>query len=527
MPFTSTTRDVSDAHRSVLRRIVVFALLAVWATAAYWHTHKPLPVGVRVESPGYPEAPGDISFIADITSADAYGRPVISQAIFDEVLTTVRSARKLVVLDYFLFGSEESARRDGAPPSRKISQELRDALLAQLHLQRGLRVVFITDPATVMYGERPSADLQQLHDAGADIVITDLAHLRDSNFIYSSLWRLTMGWWSGGESGAWSGRSTAADAGAGANAGQEGWLPNPLAESDTPIGLRTFARLLNFKSDHRNVVIADDGRGGLVAIVGSASPYDLSTVHSNAAVKITGRAVQPLLASELAIARFSGWKGTLDPPPIGPDENMTGQPASTAQVRVLTEGAIRKTLLERLEASARGDRIDIAMFYLSDHGVVEALLAASRRGAVVRLILDPNKDAFGHPQAGIPNQPVASELVAASDGAIHVRWYRTHGEEFHTKLVLIYSAQRLWLSVGSANLTRRDLLDYDLEANIAVEVERASPLATEVVEYFETLWSNRASLGIEYTADFGFYADPSQLHYWLYRVMEGTGASRF
>jgi len=47
------------------------------------------------------------------------------------------------------------------------------------------------------------------------------------------------------------------------------------------------------------------------------------------------------------------------------------------------------------------------------------------------------------------------------------------------------------------------------------------------VDYFETLWSNRASLGIEYTADFGYYADPSQLHYWLYRVMEGTGVSTF
>jgi hypothetical protein len=41
------------------------------------------------------------------------------------------------------------------------------------------------------------------------------------------------------------------------------------------------------------------------------------------------------------------------------------------------------------------------------------------------------------------------------------------------------------------------------------------------------LWSNRASLGIEYTADFGYYADPSQLHYWLYRLMEGTGVSTF
>ena len=111
---------------------------------------------------------------------------------------------------------------------------------------------------------------------------------------------------------------------------------------------------------------------------------------------------------------------------------------------------------------------------------------------------------------GIPNRPVASELVAASDGAIHVRWYRTHGEQFHTKLVMVYGPERLWLTLGSANFTRRNLADYNLEANVAIEVPRSAPLAQQVLEYFDTLWSNRAALGIEYTADFGVYADPSQ-----------------
>ena len=73
------------------------------------------------------------------------------------------------------------------------------------------------------------------------------------------------------------------------------------------------------------------------------------------------------------------------------------------------------------------------------------------------------------PRSGIPNQPVASELVAASDGAIHVRWYRTHGEQFHTKLVMVYGPERFWLTLGSANLTRRNLGDYNLEANLAIE----------------------------------------------------------
>lgn len=108
-----------------------------------------------------------------------------------------------------------------------------------------------------------------------------------------------------------------------------------------------------------------------------------------------------------------------------------------------------------------------------------------------------------------------------------MRWYRTHGEQFHTKLVMIYGAQRLWLTLGSANLTRRNLGDYNLEANLAIEVARSSGLATQLLDYFETLWSNRAALGIEYTADFAVYAEPAQSQYWLYRLMEVTGLSTF
>jgi HKD family nuclease len=145
----------------------------------------------------------------------------------------------------------------------------------------------------------------------------------------------------------------------------------------------------------------------------------------------------------------------------------------------------------------------------------------------VRLNRDPNTPALGNENTGIPTRPVASALMAASNGAIHVRWYRTHGEQFHTKLVMFYGAERVWMSLGSANLTRRNIGDYNLEANVAIETARASPLGTQVLEYFETLWANRAALGIEYTADFGVYADPTQANYWLYRLMESTGLSTF
>jgi len=62
---------------------------------------------------------------------------------------------------------------------------------------------------------------------------------------------------------------------------------------------------------------------------------------------------------------------------------------------------------------------------------------AAEAGVDVKIILDPSKDAFGREKNGIPNQPVAYELTKKSHGKIRIRWYHTHGEQFHTKLTLI------------------------------------------------------------------------------------------
>lgn len=473
-------------------RLLAGVLAAAWAATALWQANKPLPPGLQVASAPCTVAADRLAFATDISAADAYGRPAISQEIFAEVLRVVHDARRFIVLDYELFGASEPRERDPAG----IAAKLTEALLERRAAQPDLRVLFITDAANARTG---AAALQLLRAAGVAVVATDLDALRDPNVLYSSLWRLTLRWWDG-----------------------------------PPGTLGVHARRLNFKANHRKLIIADDGRGSLTAVVGSATPLDRQGTWSNTALRASGDAVQALLLSELAVARFSGWHG---------EEAAFALPAATgacasagsaalltgtsARVQVLTEGAIRAQLLGQLEAAARGDSIDIAAFALAERGVIEALLEAARRGVQVRLILDPSEDATTLAPSGMPNQPVASELVARSGGAIHVRWYRTHGERFHASVAMVYGPQRLWLTVGSANFTRRSLGDYDLDANLAVELTREAALAQQARGYFDTLWSNRAALGIEYTADFSAFADPSQVDYWLCRVLEGAGWSAF
>jgi phosphatidylserine/phosphatidylglycerophosphate/cardiolipin synthase-like enzyme len=517
MPFSSRMSTAHSTRRPRFRRAIFLGIVGIWLATACWEANKPLPPGMHIASAWHSVPAKDVSFIADITSADAYGRAVSSQAIFDEVLKVVRSAHEFLVLDYHMFNSRRGELDATSTLLRPLSAELRDALIERRRALPGLKVLFITDAVNELYGAAPSADLRLLRAAGVDVITTDLDRLRDPNPLYSSAWRLAIDWWSPNPRG-------------------EGWLPSPLDDATDPLTFGAWAQLVNFKANQRKVLIGDDGRGGLVGIVGSANPHDAGGADSNVAARVMGPVLGSLLESELAVARFSGWQGGIEPPPKPAPAAQSLSEADTdddfaagksARVGVLTEGAIHEALLERVNAAVRGDSVDIAMFYVADRGIVESLLAASRRGVSVRLILDPNKDAFGRATSGLPNQPAASELVSESKGAIHVRWYRTHGERFHTKLVMIYGTERLWLTLGSANLTRRSVGDYNLEANLAIEVARAAPLALQTLEYFETLWSNRASLGIEYTADFAAYADPAQSHYWLYRFMEGTGMSDF
>lgn len=466
-----------------------------------------MPPGLRVAG-AYQDVPTDsIRFLTDVTSADAFGQRLMTHGIFDETLALVREAQGFLLVDFFLFNDDGGPEpRTGGPAQRPLSTELRDALLARRSADPSLPILVIVDPINVHYLNDLTPELAALQAAGIDVVVTELDRLRDSNALYSAVWRIGFKWWLKSEAGS--------------------LLPNPLDGTDGRVSLGAWMRLLNFKANHRKVALTRDAAGQLRGIVSSANPHDASSAHSNVALAVQGPALEPLLESELAIARWSGWQGAL-PPPLATGAATALPEAERSRVAVLTEGAILDALLERIGAAGRGSSIDVAMFYLTQRDVIEALTDAARRGAAVRVLLDPNKDAFGYEKSGLPNRPMVSELLTASDGAVRVRWYRTHGEQFHAKVVIVRDERHTWLTLGSANLTRRNLVDYNLEANLAVETPTGGRLATGVLQWFDMLWSNRAVAGVEYSADAETYADPSQGRYWLYRLMEGSGLSTF
>jgi hypothetical protein len=340
-----TTIDPSPPPQAAPRRIrrgrwVGYGFLSLWLVVALWNLFKPLPAGVSIRGEIVSTPLSDLKFLADVTGADPYGERVARQQIFDEVLRVIAQARDYLVLDFFLFNSQRGADLD-SKPHRELSIELRDALLARKRAVPELRVVVIADPINDVYGALPSRDLAALRGAGIDVVRADLDALRDSNPIYSAFWRLALGWWSGDGRG-------------------EPRFANPLDAGPDRVSFGAWARLLNFKADHRKVILGDDGAGGLTGIVTSANPHDASSWHSNVALRASGPGLVPLLESELDLARAAGYKGDLLAPELS--EPPFSSPETTAQLQVLTEGEIGRAVVNNNAATRVGDSIAVAMF---------------------------------------------------------------------------------------------------------------------------------------------------------------------
>jgi phosphatidylserine/phosphatidylglycerophosphate/cardiolipin synthase-like enzyme len=473
-------------------RTLLAVFLAAWAALGFWHSVKPLPPGMHVASLTTRLAEPDVEFLYD-SSPPARPGPPAHREIFAHVFSAIDHAAQLLVLDFFLFNDF----RGSADPrhDEPLARELTQHLLARKRARPNLRVVLITDPINEVYGAVRSPYLGELERAGVIVVRTRLEALRDSNPLYSGLWRLLIGWWGG-------------------DFPQLGWLDNPFDDGPQRVGLRAWLQLLNFKANHRKLLAADDGAGGWISIVTSANPHDASSNNGNVALQLRGRLAGAIIGSELQIAAWS-----VDDDRLPPRPSIEGGGIGSIDARFLTEGAIHAAMLDAVAAAGAGDEICLAMFYLSERRLIEALLRASARGVHVRLLLDGNQRAFGRTKDGIPNQAVAAELVHGGAGRIEVRWYKTQGEQFHSKMTLIAHGADLWMSLGSANDTRRNLDDLNLEADVELRLPARAAAARAATAYFEDQWAG--------AAPYEQLADESAAKYWRYRFMEATGLSTF
>ena len=452
----------------------------------FWHR----PVAAGLCYTGDVHSTGAVEFLADTTWVDDAGRRHSEQQIFDAVFEMIDRARRFLLLDMFLYNDFQG---NVPETTRLLSGELTDALVRQKTRHPSLRAIVVTDPINVVYGSLVSPQFERLRQVGIDVVMTDLTKLRDPNPFYSIFWRGLIRPF---------GNST------------RGWIRSPIG-GGSKVTLRSYFAGFNVKANHRKVAIADDD-GGWCGLVTSANPHDASSAHTNAGIRFTGPAVADLLESENAVLSLSG--SSVADPGIRP-----AREAGDATVQVLTERAIKTAALRLIDECPVGGLLRVAMFYLSDRDVIEALLNAQRRQVGIRLLLDPNKDAFGNPKFGIPNRAVAETLVR--EGA-EVRWAHTHGEQCHIKMLLSEnSSGKAAILLGSANMTRRNLENFNLETDVLVRAPASSAVCGEARSLFDLLWENRP--GRIHSVPYEHYRNASLLRPWLSRFMEATGFSTF
>ena len=467
---------------------VLIGLLTLgYLSSAVYHTYKPLPEGLDFTGK---LRHAEVKFIADQTYMDAQGKQQQQHHIFDEMLKMIDEAQTTIVLDMFLFNQEVG---ESTLLQRQLTQQLTETLILKHGVQPNIEIKVITDPINSVYGGVMPQHYQKLRAAGINVIETDLTPLRASNPLWSGFWYICC-------------------QGLGNNV-EKGWLPNPFGNEK--ITLRSYFNLFNFKANHRKTLVVDTAQGWK-ALVTSANPHDGSSRHSNVALIVTGNTAIDVLKTEQAVGRMS--KGDIPMVIVGEFEAEKSLP----QVQLLTEKAIYQATLTLIKTAKPQQQIDLAMFYLSERQIVKALIAAHQRGVKLRVLLDPNKDAFGRQKNGIPNRQVASELNAAG---ITVRWCNTQGEQCHSKMIIKHDAAQAELILGSANFTARNLKNYNLESDLRVLGAAKAPVFNDANQYFDTAWSNLD--GKNMSVAYSQYADESQLKYVLYRLMERSGLCTF
>jgi hypothetical protein len=423
-------------------KIIFQALLLAWLSLAFWNSAKPLPPGTHIAS--------QISRLSDADVEFLHERP-LPPGVLARALAAIDHAEHLVVLD-----------------RSPVTSELAMHLLARKRQRPNIQIVLVTDPGNEAFGGTPSQTLAALEEAGVIVARVRLERLRDSNPLYSGLWRLVLGWWS-----------------------------DPFDETPGQATWRAWSRMQNAKADQRQLVIADDGSGGWTAILaGDGAP---------ASLVLRGSLARAMIAAELQIA---AWSTDDDRLPVGPQ--MEGRGVGSIDARFLTEGAIETALLDAIVGAGSGDRIYIAVDNLSDRPLITALLRAAARGARLQVLLARNP---------MPNQAVAGELLRDGGGRIEVRWYPRGQGASHPKLLLVQHRTEVWMNLGEAGFSRRNLGDLNLTASVELRMPARAAPARAVSEYFAAIWSGAS-------ADENF-ADESADVYWRYRIAEATGLSSF
>ena len=181
----------------------------------------------------------------------------------------------------------------------------------------------------------------------------------------------------------------------------------------------TRASTSSARADHRKLYVID----GAVAWTGGAGIEDhfRDGRFHDVMTRVTGDVVRQAQAAFLTSFHAHGGTLPADLSPCFPEPDDPGvDPVALAQVIPGGFAAATQAIREQIDGAR--ERLDVMNPYLTDHDMIERILAAARRGAKVRLVVSETLEQRpGHGRAQAPLRRPARGRRGAARGARHGR----------------------------------------------------------------------------------------------------------
>ena len=553
------------------KKCLLIGIFSIFAMSC--STIKTPPLGVDYESPMRDS--DNVEFHYDLTYLDKDGNIRYDRKIWDATYKVVDEAKDYLIVEMFLFNDIYNKDKEHYP---EFAKEYTRRLIKKKMENPDLKVYVLSDENNNLYGAFEHPFITDMKKAGIDVIVVDIFKLKDTFPWYSPIWRTLIEPYGNPQEKGWIGNfygpmwpkltlrnllralNVKADHRkiflneenvviSSANIHDPSYFHENVAISangeivkDVLQGLKHVAEFSGGKIDvdeKQGNQINNSQIGNLIEneknLVNNSIENNFLEDENEKKVREIEKKKEDFVEEETR--RFaqtgklpeksqeSNDKKQQDDLKVGDVLTRFDDENNKYKLQFVTEAKIGEHLDKDIENTKAGDEILMGMYFLADRGVVDRLIKASNRGVKIRIIFDRSRDAFGMSTNGLPNKPVSKKLKKKTKNKIEIKWYFTNNEQYHTKITLIKKTDgNVIIQTGSANLIRKNIRGYIMDANFRILTNADSKLTRDIYTYFDRLWENKDGL---FTVNFDDEPTTKASTDFMYKILDATQLGSF
>ena len=553
------------------KKCLLIGIFSIFAMSC--STIKNPPLGVDYESPMRDS--DNVEFHYDLTYLDKDGNIRYDRKIWDATYKVVDEAKDYLIVEMFLFNDIYNKDKEHYP---EFAKEYTRRLIKKKMENPDLKVYVLSDENNNLYGAFEHPFITDMKKAGIDVIVVDIFKLKDTFPWYSPIWRTLIEPHGNPQGKGWIGNfygpmwpkltlrnllralNVKADHRkiflneenvviSSANIHDPSYFHENVAISangeivkDVLQGLKHVAEFSGGKIDvdeKQGNQINNSQIGNLVEneknLVNNSIENNFLEDENEKKVREIEKKKEDFVEEETRRFAQTGKlpeknqesddKKQQDDLKVGDVLTRFGDENNKYKLQFVTEAKIGEHLDKDIENTKAGDEILMGMYFLADRGVVDRLIKASNRGVKIRIIFDRSRDAFGMSTNGLPNKPVSKKLKKKTKNKIEIKWYFTNNEQYHTKITLIKKTDgNVIIQTGSANLIRKNIRGYIMDANFRILTNADSKLTRDIYTYFDRLWENKDGL---FTVNFDDEPTTKASTDFMYKILDATQLGSF